>query len=52
MDAIRAMRVETERWRAFHKERRNHIEAAACSIRLKALNDALRALEEDDGARP
>lgn len=37
---------EAENWRAFHLARRNWIEAAAASIRIKALNDAIAALEK------
>ncbi len=39
---------ETEAWRIFHKKRGYHIEAAACSIRLKALRDALSCLPPRD----
>ncbi|MBM7045424.1 hypothetical protein [Rhizobium lusitanum] len=35
---------ETESWRKFHKNRSQHIEAAACAIRIKALRDALSCL--------
>jgi hypothetical protein len=48
MDAIRKLRAETWDWLAFHKKRHHRIEALACAIRLKALNDALRALEEEE----
>lgn len=41
--AIEKMIAEAEGWRLFHKQRLAHIEAAACSIRLKALRDALGA---------
>jgi hypothetical protein len=46
MATIDAMIEETEGWRAAHKAARRHIEAAACAIRLKALRDALAAIEE------
>lgn len=52
MEAIRKLRAETFEWLAYHKRRHHRIEALACNIRLKALSDALKALEEDDGARP
>lgn len=45
MDAIEKLIAETEVWRRDHKRAKRHIEAAACSIRLKALRDALAALE-------
>ena len=32
---------ETERWREYHRQHRNHIDAAACAIRLNALHEAL-----------
>lgn len=46
MTAILKLISEAESWRMFHKSRSNHIEAAACAIRLKALRDALAVLEE------
>jgi hypothetical protein len=41
------MIAQTERWRLVHKAAQRHIEAAACAIRIKALRDALEALQED-----
>lgn len=35
---------EAEQWRLQHKAALRHIEAAACSIRIKALKDALDAV--------
>lgn len=45
MTAIKKLISETEGWRKLHKARGAHIEAAACAIRIKALQDALSALE-------
>jgi hypothetical protein len=42
---ILALISQTEAWLKFHKARNSHIEAAACQIRLKALRDAVEALE-------
>ncbi|WP_267550286.1 hypothetical protein [Rhizobium rhizogenes] len=44
MTKILALISETESWRTYHKRRNQHIEAAACAIRLKALHDALACL--------
>lgn len=46
MIAIREMIAETTQWRDFHKERgeKGRLEALACNIRLRALQDALAAL--------
>ena len=49
MTAILKLRAETFDWLAYHKKRHHRIEALACAIRLKALNDAIRALKEEDG---
>lgn len=45
MTKIVALISQTESWLKFHKARHSHIEAAACQIRLKALRDAVEALE-------
>lgn len=46
MAELRALIIEAEEWRAFHKNRGalGRIEALAASIRLKALKDAYRVL--------
>ena len=36
---------ETEQWRDFHRMNRNHIDAAACAIRLNALKEALEIIK-------
>lgn len=48
MAKLRALIVQAEDWRAFHKKRgpAGYIEALAASIRLKALKDAYRALQD------
>lgn len=45
MTKILALISETESWLKFHKARNSHVEAAACQIRLRALRDAIEALE-------
>jgi hypothetical protein len=35
---------ETEQWREYHRINRNPIDAAACSIRLVALKEALNII--------
>lgn len=49
MAALRKLIVETEQWRAFHKARgaAGQIECLGADIRLKALKDALAAVEGD-----
>ena len=53
MAEIKRLIAETKEWRAFYVARRNAgergagIEALACAIRQKALEDALRALSVD-----
>lgn len=49
MSEILRMIEETAQWRKFHKARGSigYLEALACSIRLKALEDALEAVERD-----
>lgn len=32
---------ETEQWRDYHQQHRNHIDAAACAIRLSTLKEVL-----------
>lgn len=46
-DRIRALIAETETWQRQHKANRDGISAAACNIRLVALRQALKAVEED-----
>lgn len=49
MTKLRAMIIEAENWRAYHKARGapGYIEALAASIRIKALKDALDAVKDD-----
>lgn len=49
MTQILALISQTESWLKFHKARNHHVEAAACQIRLRALRDAVEALE---GSKP
>lgn len=42
---IKKLIAETETWRAFHKGRGGQIEALGADIRLKALKEALAAME-------
>lgn len=48
MTKLDALIEQAKQWRAFHKARgpAGYIETLAASIRLKALNDARRALSE------
>ena len=46
MSEIAAMIAETERWRLEHKAAGRVIDAAACAIRLAALRQALKAVED------
>lgn len=49
--AITTLIEETNAWRDQAKARGFHIEAAACSVRIKALRDALAAIALlDEGA--
>lgn len=45
VNQILALISQTESWLKFHKARHSYIEAAACQIRLRALRDAVEALE-------
>lgn len=51
MANILALIQETESWRSEHKRHRRWIEAAACAIRIKALQDAIAALDQDKGGK-
>lgn len=46
LEEIQKLIIETEQWRIYHKQNRNHIDAAACAIRLAALKDALVIIEK------
>lgn len=48
-EKVERLIAEAERWRAHHKARgsKGDIEAAACSIRIRALKDVLEALFGD-----
>jgi hypothetical protein len=37
---------ETIQWREYHRQYRNHIDAAACAIRLTALQEALAIIKK------
>ena len=37
---------ETMQWREYHRVNRNHIDAAACAIRLNALREALEIIKK------
>lgn len=47
-EPIETMIRQAQEWRAFHKARgaAGYIEALACSIRIKALKDAIRSTTE------
>jgi hypothetical protein len=40
-EQIEQLIKETEQWRQYHRQQRNHIDAAACAIRLSALREVL-----------
>lgn len=44
---IEALIKETEIWREYHRKNRNPIDAAACSIRIIALKEALAIINHD-----
>jgi hypothetical protein len=35
----------TEQWREYHRQHRNQIDAAACAIRLTALKEVLKIIQ-------
>ena len=37
----------TEQWREYHRQQRNHIDAAACAIRLNALKETLEIVRKN-----
>lgn len=45
MTALLRLISEAEQWRRQHKAALRHIDAAACSIRIRALKDALDAVK-------
>lgn len=46
MAAIQALIAETEHWREANSNAGRRIEALACVIRIKALEDALKAISK------
>jgi hypothetical protein len=40
LEQIEQLIKATEQWREYHRQKRNHIDAAACAIRLVALKEA------------
>ncbi len=49
LDPIRKLIKDATRWKAEHKVAGRHIEAAAAAIRIQALEDALAAMEKQNG---
>jgi hypothetical protein len=47
VEQIEQLINETEAWREYHKNNRNHIDAAACAIRLNALKEALQIIKNN-----
>jgi hypothetical protein len=39
---------DTEQWREYHRMNRNHIDAAACAVRLNALKEALEIIKKNN----
>jgi len=46
---IQELIEQAQRWRVEHRATGRHIEAAATDIRIKALKDALTAMEKRNG---
>ncbi|UGB26402.1 hypothetical protein LPC10_01940 [Methylorubrum sp. B1-46] len=44
-ERIRALITQAEHWRDQHARAGNSIDAAACAIRIRALQDALKIVE-------
>ena len=40
LEQIEQLIKDTEQWREYHRQNRNHIDAAACAIRLTALKES------------
>ena len=38
---------EAEQWREYHRQNRNHIDAAACAIRLNALKEVYEIIKKN-----
>ena len=38
---------ETEQWREYHRQHRNHVDAAACAIRLNALREVYEIIRKN-----
>ena len=46
LEQIENLIKETEHWRDYHRQNRNHIDAAACAIRLNALKEAYEIIKK------
>lgn len=46
LEQIENLIKETEQWRDYHRQNRNHIDAAACAIRLNALKEAYEIIKK------
>jgi hypothetical protein len=46
-EQIEQLIKETEQWREYHRQQRNHIDAAACAIRLNALHEVLKIIKKN-----
>jgi hypothetical protein len=44
-EQIERLIKETEQWREHHRANRNQIDAAACAIRLNALREVLKIIQ-------
>lgn len=47
LEQIENLIKETEQWRDYHRQNRNHIDAAACAIRLNALKEAYEIIRKN-----
>lgn len=45
-EQIERLIKETEQWRDYHRANRNHIDAAACAIRLTALKECYEIIRK------
>lgn len=51
IEKITALIREADQWRHEHKAALRHVEAAACAIRIRALQDALDIVNQEEGAK-
>ena len=47
LDEIQKLIKETEQWLEYHRQNHNHIDAAACAVRLTALKQAYEIVRKN-----